>query len=84
MADFNPFSFDSQLATIIETLRQQNLTLENNHEDNQKAQASILAEQKITNGRVRALEGRWKYITGIAAGISLCATALWEIAKKFF
>jgi hypothetical protein len=84
VADFNPFSVDSQLAGIIETLRQQNRASEAMHSENKKVQAAILAEAKITNCRVTALEGRWKYVTGIAAGVSFCAGLLWEFSRNYF
>jgi hypothetical protein len=84
VADFNPLSVDAQLATIIETLRLQNLGSALMHQENKKVQADILRESKATNGRVTALELRERYRMGWAAGISLAAAAAWSFIQKVF
>jgi hypothetical protein len=83
VSEFNPFSLDAQLGAVLERLKSQDRMSSEMHAENKLALGAILAEAKITNGRITKLEGRWKYIAGSAAGVSLCATLLWEFIKKF-
>jgi hypothetical protein len=75
--EFNPESFDAQHAMVLERLGAQDGQLKR-----------ILVQTSETNGRVTVLEhkleGRWKYLTGGAAGITGCAIVIWELFRLFF
>jgi hypothetical protein len=77
VADFNPFSVDAQLATLIANSKTM-------HEANMKVQAEILRETKSTNGRVTRLEMRERYRTGWSAGVSLAVAAAWAFVTHLW
>jgi hypothetical protein len=75
--DYNPNSMDAQFAGVLQRLSSQDNALQ-----------KILIQTTATNGRVtiveQKLEGRWKYLVGGGAGVSLCAMVLWELFRHFF
>jgi hypothetical protein len=77
VADFNPFSLDAQVATVIEKLKHQDRKSAEMHAQNTKVLGEILIQAKATNGRVTKLEMQWRYVMGCAAGISLIIGAVW-------
>ncbi|MEN3369931.1 MAG: hypothetical protein V7609_2074 [Verrucomicrobiota bacterium] len=77
--DFNPFSVDAQLATIITELKTQKAASEAMHEENKKVQGEILVQAKKTNGRVTKLE---HYVAAIVGGAFVIGV-LWAVFTHF-
>lgn len=75
-------------ARILGELEDQRRVSEERHGENKETLEEIKAQTTLTNGRVTKLEtkmqGRWKYLMGGGAGVSLTAIVLWELFKFFF
>lgn len=78
--EFNPKSFDAQIATLHATILAHNLRQSERMDTQDTTLARIEKQTTITNGRVTMLEGRWKtavaYFAGASAAILLFLKAV--------
>lgn len=77
MTDFNPNSYDAQLARVLEILHAQNMAAAVKNERDREDFKKIMEKQDTTNGRVLGLEKREQYNKGKVAGIAVaCSTGI--------
>lgn len=84
MSDYNPNSLDSQIGRILERLDTQDDLKEQMHKENQVKLSAILAEQKLTNGRVTKLELFKRDMVKICVGVSLAVALIWKVAMALW
>lgn len=84
MSNFNPNSFDAQVATILQKLEDMRGQQAEKREEDKVAFTQIMNKQDYTNGRVTGLETREQYAKGKVAGIALAVSGIVTLIGIYF
>lgn len=86
--NFNPDSFNAQMAKILQILENQNVLMRLKNDRDREDFKSVMEKQDATNGRVTGLEKREQYslgkIAGVSTAVSLGVMFLGLIIKAIF